>query len=181
MNRVYRLSLLMLLLAGCSTSAERQAPAAVDEVGGAEGITGWDVVSEQNRQGQKTTRQQTQFLAYRPQRQLTAEPTSAVLALVEEANRQQGEGFLQQAAATLERAVRIAPRNPQIWNRLARVRLQQGRVAMAGDLAAKSNALARGNPRLVRDNWLIIARARRHLGDDEGARLAERMAKESMP
>jgi len=65
------------------------------------------------------------------------------------------------AAAQLERALRIEPSNPHIWHALARVRFNQGRYGQAANLAAKSNALARGDQELRAQNQQIIEMARR--------------------
>lgn len=65
------------------------------------------------------------------------------------------------AAAQLERALRIEPTNPHIWHALARVRFNQGRYGQAANLAAKSNALARGDQLLRAQNQQIIDMARR--------------------
>ncbi|MGH8590248.1 MAG: tetratricopeptide repeat protein, partial [Gammaproteobacteria bacterium] len=56
-------------------------------------------------------------------------------------------GKSEEAAATLERAIRIEPRNPWLWHRLAVLRLQEGQHSVAIELAKKSNVLARGNRR----------------------------------
>jgi predicted Zn-dependent protease len=70
-------------------------------------------------------------------------------------------GRLTSAAASLERALRIEPRNPRLWNQLARVRLQQGDNAQAESLAARSNGYAGGDSALRADNQRIIDEARR--------------------
>ena len=46
------------------------------------------------------------------------------------------------AAASIERALRIEPRNPRLWQELARVRLKQGQYAQAENVAARSNSWA---------------------------------------
>jgi tetratricopeptide (TPR) repeat protein len=84
------------------------------------------------------------------------------------------------AGATLERAIRIEPRNPWLWHRLAVLRLQEGRHSLAIELAKKSNVLARGNRRLVAGNWLLIAKARAGLRDAEGAARARARAREDL-
>ncbi len=101
---------------------------------------------------------------------------AAVVALLGNADTQAQAGNLGAAVATLERALRIEPRNAYLWNRLAGLRLQQGRYAMAADLAAKSNSLAASNTALKRDNWRLIARARRAAGDVDAARAAQQQA-----
>ena len=66
----------------------------------------------------------------------------------------------ERAAALLERALRIEPRNAQLWHRLAQVRLQQGQYHLAESLAQKSSALARDNPELQEKNTRLLKQAR---------------------
>jgi predicted Zn-dependent protease len=105
-----------------------------------------------------------------------AQGTPAVVALLEDAGRQARSGSLDSAAAALERAVRIEPRNAAIWSRLAEVRLQQQLSPQAENLAKKSNTLAGRDTRLRARNWRIIARARQIAGDSAGAAEAEQQA-----
>ncbi len=105
---------------------------------------------------------------------------TAVASLVVEADGLRESGEFNRAAASLERALRIEPSNPYLWNRLARLRLEQGRLGEAADFAAKSNALAGEAAELKKDNWRMIALARRSAGDLTGARAAERKA-EGLP
>ncbi len=86
-----------------------------------------------------------------------APANDTVLALLADARELASSGNLAAAAAHLERAIRIDPRNAQLWNQLAHIRLQQGRFAQAASLAAKSSSLAAGNPELLKDNRAIIA------------------------
>ncbi|MBV9191111.1 MAG: tetratricopeptide repeat protein [Betaproteobacteria bacterium] len=69
-------------------------------------------------------------------------------------------GKLPSAAASLERALRIEPRNPRLWQQLARVRLQQGDFAQAENLAARSNSFAGSDTTLRAENQRIIEEAR---------------------
>jgi tetratricopeptide (TPR) repeat protein len=85
----------------------------------------------------------------------------AVASLLAKADIKQGQARWEQAAELLERALRIEPRNAQLWHRLAKIRLQQGRYGMAESLAQKSNALARDDEALKRLNAELIAAARR--------------------
>ena len=101
----------------------------------------------------------------------------AVLALMKEADASSASGRLDNAAATLERAIRIQPRNAQLWHKLAGVRLQQHQPGLAEDLAKKSNILAKDNKSLIHKNWSIIADARRQKGDHQGASEADAKAK----
>lgn len=100
----------------------------------------------------------------------------AVLALLQEAEADANGGKLDTAAATLERGIRIQPRNAQLWHKLAELRLKQSQPGLAEDLAKKSNLLAKGDAALIRKNWAIIAEARRQKGDAEGATEADAKA-----
>ena len=99
-----------------------------------------------------------------------APSTSVVIALLDTANRQQDAGQLPAAAASLERAVRIEPRNAETWYQLAVVRFQQGRLAQAEQLARKAEALAGGNSATRARSWRLIAKVREQAGDMAGAR-----------
>jgi cytochrome c-type biogenesis protein CcmH/NrfG len=85
----------------------------------------------------------------------------AVHTLLAKADNLQAQQQWERAAALLERALRIEPRNAQLWHRLARVRLNQGRYGMAQSLAQKSNALAGDDAELQAQNALIIELAQR--------------------
>lgn len=89
---------------------------------------------------------------------------AAVMALLQQAERLAAAGKYRQAGAAIERAMNIEPRNPFIYQRLARIRLQQGQPRQAEALARKSNSLGRNNPYLQADNWALIAEALRAQG-----------------
>ena len=104
-------------------------------------------------------------------------PTRAVRALMSRAEQQSRAGDYTNAAANLERALRIDSSDARLWNRLAHVRQQQSRHRVAEELTAKSNALAHGaDVELRRDNWLLIAKARSAVGNRSGADDARRQA-----
>jgi len=84
----------------------------------------------------------------------------AVAGLMESAHTDAAAGRLPAAAASLERALRIEPRNPRLWQQLARVRLQQADYAQAESLAARSNSVAGGDTALRAENQRIIDEAR---------------------
>lgn len=100
----------------------------------------------------------------------------AVDALVRQAESQRQGSDYAGAAATLERALRLQSREAYLWNRLAHVRLQQGLATQAANLAARANDLSGDRADLRRDNWLVIANAKRRSGDLQGAQDAERRA-----
>jgi len=97
---------------------------------------------------------------------------AAVVALLDKAQAQSSAGQLEAAGASLERALRIEPRNSFLWQELARVRLGQGQYRQAENLAAKSNALAGDAKGLRAENWRIIGQARSRRGDLQGAQAA---------
>lgn len=90
--------------------------------------------------------------------QTTTHP--AVLALLSEATQQEISGDPEVAAAKLERALRIEPRNAVLWHHLAAVRLRQGQTQLAVSLAQKSNSFAARDSELVERNQRIIQQAR---------------------
>ncbi|MEW6038087.1 MAG: tetratricopeptide repeat protein [Pseudomonadota bacterium] len=94
-------------------------------------------------------------------------PTPAVAALMSDADKAQASGQLDNAAATLERAIRMQPRNPELWFRLATVRMAQRQPRLALDLARKSKVLAKGNPDLIQKNQALIEEAGRLAGAAE--------------
>ena len=98
--------------------------------------------------------------------------TTAIAGLMESARTDSAAGNLASAAASLERALRIEPRNPRLWQELARVRLKQGQHAQAESIAARSNSWAGDDRGLRAENWRIIAESRRARGDSEGAKAA---------
>ena len=99
-----------------------------------------------------------------------------VLALLNTAQQQQGGGDLNGASSSLERAQRIAPREPQVLYRLAEVRLAQGDAAQAEQLARRGLTYASGRPSLQTGLWGLIAQARERQGDPAGAAEARQQA-----
>jgi tetratricopeptide (TPR) repeat protein len=112
-----------------------------------------------------------------PQQPVQRPQPAAVVALLDTAEQQANDGDLEAAAASLERAIRIDPRNAALWYHLATVRLSQGNPAAAEQMAVKSNSLATGNRAQQARNWDLIARARRSRDDEAGAQEADRRAR----
>ncbi|MBD9427618.1 hypothetical protein IB232_19960 [Pseudomonas sp. PDM15] len=100
-----------------------------------------------------------------------------VLALLTSAQQQQGSGDLEGASSSLERAQRIAPREPQVLYRLAEVRLAQGDAAQAEQLARRGLSFANGRPALQAGLWGLIGQARERQGDPAGAAQARERAR----
>jgi len=115
------------------------------------------------------------------------ERNPALVGLAETARAQTRSGAHDRAAATLERALRIEPRDPWLWHQLARVRFAQGALDQAAQLAVRSNtyvagaypggayatsAYATSDRRIEAANWRLLAAVRERQGDLEGARAA---------
>lgn len=101
---------------------------------------------------------------------------AAVQDLVSKARDSSAAGEHDRAADYLERALRIVPRNPVVWQNLAVVRYRQGQYAQAESLALKSIALAGNNPDLKRQDWALVGEARHLQGDEVGAKEARARA-----
>lgn len=105
-----------------------------------------------------------------------ASGSAAVSALVLSANQDSQAGKMDSAVATMERAIRLEPRNPTLLYKLAVLRLQQSKPAQAEDLAKKAALLASKDAKLKKHSWLLIARAREMQQDNTGAQEARRKA-----
>lgn len=100
-----------------------------------------------------------------------------VLALLTSAKQQQSGGDFNGAASSLERAQRIAPREPQVLYRLAEVRLAQGDASQAEQLAQQGLRYSEGRSALQAGLWDLIARARTAQGNTAGAQEAQQRAR----
>ena len=103
-----------------------------------------------------------------------------VLALLTTAQQQQAGGDLNGASSSLERAQRVAPREPQVLYRLAQVRMAQGDAPQAEQFARRGLSLANGRPDLQASLWALIGDARAAQGDAAGAAQARQKAKVSL-
>jgi tetratricopeptide (TPR) repeat protein len=146
-----------LLLAACSS----QPPAPVEEVEvntrvrepASEDSAGVQVYSLQNP----------------AVKQLTAQAASAEKA-----------GELDQAGGYLERALRIQPRDPQILQHMAEIKLQKKDYEQALNFARKSYDIGPRVGEICSRNWRTISVAREYLNDASGAREAEARAGQCM-
>ncbi|MCP5441113.1 MAG: tetratricopeptide repeat protein, partial [Chromatiaceae bacterium] len=156
-----------LVLSGCGGLSRSDRPARVEEARGTVAAP-----------ASGTATADTQIAAYSPPagpQIARAQPNRAVAVLLRRAEDQQRSGDLDAATVSLERALRISPDDALLWQRLAGVRMAQHRHELVLQLAAKSNALAKADERGLRsENWRLIAQSRRALGDEAGAREAER-------
>lgn len=87
-------------------------------------------------------------------------------------------GKLDKAEMHLERALRLSPRDAQLWQAMARVRFEQGNYGQAVQFCLKSNSLAGTNATIVRQNWLLMEKAYLKTGEKEKAAQARQKANE---
>jgi len=100
----------------------------------------------------------------------------AVNALASAANQSTKAGDLETATTTIERAIRIEPRNATLYYKLAVLRLKQSKPKLAEDLAKKALVLATNDSTLKKHSWLLVARARELQGDMNGSKEAKAQA-----
>lgn len=80
--------------------------------------------------------------------------------LLAQADQQFLQGEYNDSLATLERAVRIKPRYPEVWSRMAQVYLYQGKFPQTRQHAERSNSYIKNNSDLKYFNEKLIQTAR---------------------
>jgi len=85
---------------------------------------------------------------------------SAVIALLSSAQKQLQSGDYMRAAATLERAIRISPRDPELYYQLAQVRYLQRNYHQTEQLCRKAISLAGSDKKLLARCRLLLDRLR---------------------
>ncbi|HED36261.1 MAG TPA: tetratricopeptide repeat protein [Gammaproteobacteria bacterium] len=81
---------------------------------------------------------------------------SALTDLMVQADQQYMKGEYQAALSTLERALRIKPRYPEVWSRMAQVYASQGDTKQAQQHAERSNSFIKNNDSLKAFNQKFI-------------------------
>jgi tetratricopeptide (TPR) repeat protein len=160
MNRFLRRSIqslavlgLVALLAACAT----QPPAPTEDRS----------VAEQVR---APAAEQTRGLQVYPLR------NPAVTELSEAALAAEQQGDLDQAALLLERALRIQPRDPELLQHMAEIRLERGEWEQAESFAARSFDVGPRVGEICQRNWRTMALARERLQRfDDAANARERL------
>ena len=102
-----------------------------------------------------------------PAAQTPATPPAAML--LEQAQSAANDGDYDLAAALVERAMRIDPRNAALYLELAELRLAQGQARQAENVALRAMSLAPGDRATANAAWDVVARARDRRGDSAGA------------
>ena len=94
----------------------------------------------------------------------------AVEALLKQAQMQSAEGNSNAAVSTIERALRISPKAPQLHLFLGELRLQQGQAHHALQLALKGQSLiSSSETELAKSFWKLIGDAYTRLGSTSKA------------
>ena len=100
-------------------------------------------------------------------------PAAGLLAA---AGKQLNAGRFEQAAASLERAIRIAPRDPLVWHAMAWTQFALGRFSKTVQFCLKADTLLTGPDPLRRANWELLAHAYQRLGQIDKAAVARQKA-----
>jgi hypothetical protein len=102
-----------------------------------------------------------------------APQSPAVGSLVMAANENSEGGNLDSAVSSIERAIRIEPRNATLYYKLAVLRLKQSKPRLAEDIARKAALLAVNDNNLKKHSWLLVANARELQNNVAGAKKAK--------
>jgi Flp pilus assembly protein TadD len=86
---------------------------------------------------------------------------AASQALLAQSRGHQSAGRYDQAAASIERALRIEPRQPVLWLELGNIRLKEGDYAQAESLGRKALSLSGGDTELTARAEQLITAARK--------------------
>ncbi len=89
-------------------------------------------------------------------------------------------GNLDQAGGYIERALRIEPRDPQLLQHMAEIKLQKEDYQQALNFAVRSYDIGPRVGEICSRNWRTISVAREHLNDASGASDAAKRAKQCM-
>ena len=104
----------------------------------------------------------------------------AVKQLTAQAEDAERAGNLDQAGSYLERALRIQPRDPQLLQHMAEIKLQKEDYQQALSFASRSYDIGPRVGEICSRNWRTISVAKEHLEDASGARDAEVRASQCM-
>jgi predicted Zn-dependent protease len=112
-----------------------------------------------------------------PATQPAATPSNpAVLALLSDAEKYQQQGNMAAAQSRLQRAQRIAPRDPKVYYQLAQTHYELEDYRLAEQVALKGVSYAQGNNTEQKRFWLLLADIRNKAGDSAGAKAAREQA-----
>jgi len=101
-----------------------------------------------------------------------AQQNSAVTALLDEADSYSQQGDLRSAQSSLQRAQRIAPRDPEVYYALANTHLTLQDYSLAEQVALKGVSIVQGQADQLNRFWRLIAVIRTAAGNTSGAQQA---------
>lgn len=101
----------------------------------------------------------------------------AVAGLLASARQAAGAGQFGRAEMSLERALRLEPRNGRLWHEMAQVKYGGKNYGQAVQFALKANSLAGRDTSLLRRNWLLLEKAYLQQGRPDKAREAGEKAR----
>lgn len=162
LSGVKRLSVLLVLalLAAC---ASREQPAPVTQPAPVQDRT----VQEKVREPAQQQRGGVQVYPLQ---------NPAVKELLNQAEDSEAVGDFEAAAVSIERALRIQPRDPELLQRMAEVQLHKKDYQQALNFASRSYDSGPRVGELCNRNWRTMSVAQSALGDNRSARMAEARA-----
>jgi tetratricopeptide (TPR) repeat protein len=175
-------SLALLVLAGCSVSGVNTVSVEDRSINGASSVKTQDsnaqVTALNVRPSFKASDNVNDQLEKPLDEQLKApevavtEQSPATVALLNTANYQTSNGSLRAAQSSLERALRISPKDPEVYQSLGEVHRRLGEYVQAEQMTLKGIALASGQSSKLRRLWSALAKIRSESGDAAGANIA---------
>jgi len=177
-------SAMLLVLAGCSASGVNNVAIEDRSVRGStpsrviEQNTEVEVMAFDVRPSFKTTTnpsaiQNTEASSQeKAQEVATQAQMPAAVALLNTAEYQSSNGRLNAAQASLERALRISPKDPEVYRSLGEVHRRLGEYVQAEQMLLKGIAVAAGQSSKLRALWSALAKVRSESGDALGANKA---------
>lgn len=104
-------------------------------------------------------------------------PTNpAVLALLSDAEKYKQQGNMSAAQSRLQRAQRIAPRDPKVYYQLALTHYDLEDYRLAEQVALKGVSYTQGDNAQLKRFWLLLADIRKKAGNGAGAKAAREQA-----
>jgi len=144
--------LCVFLVAGCTTTSKQP----VDSIPPLDGLGGDSAVNSINTPSDKDA-----LFISAPEKKTAFISKPVVRNLLLRAKQRSDLRDYGSAIHLLERGVAISPNDPNLWQQMAIVRLSQGRLKQARQLAKKSNALVEADEKLRTTNLNIIEEATR--------------------
>ncbi len=100
----------------------------------------------------------------------------AVKELLKQSEQSESAGDFEAAAVSIERALRIQPRDPELLQRMAEIQLQKKDYEQALNFASRSYDSGPRVGELCNRNWRTMSVAQSALGDNRSARMSESRA-----